>query len=146
MPNQSWVQERNKETARSFLRAINEQRWEDAARLVTADFVRHSDSFQAPTIRTRQAFHSFLVGEAATFPDAQEEILFLFAERDHVAARLRFTATQMGPLGPFPASGRRVSAQFTAIFRFEDGHIAEAWAEWDSLKFLAELGHIQAPA
>jgi len=29
-----------------------------------------------------------------------------------------------------------------AIYRIEDGRIAEAWAEWDTLSGLAQLGHI----
>jgi len=67
------------------------------------------------------------------------------AEGDMVAVHSGFRGTQHGPLGTLPVSGRPLSADFISIYRVEDGLIAEAWVEWDSLSGLIQLGHVAAP-
>jgi len=54
-------------------------------------------------------------------------------------------ATQTGPMGPFPASGKKMILPFMAILRFSDGKIAEMWVEWDNLNALAQSGHFPPP-
>ena len=58
-----------------------------------------------------------------------------------MAARSRFRGTQMGSIGSYPPSGKVLSATCLAIYRLERGRIAEAWAEWDNLYGLQQLGH-----
>ena len=70
----------------------------------------------------------------------------LIEEGEMVAARIHFKGTQLGPLGPFPASGKRLSADFNCIFRIADNQIAESWVEYDNLEGLLQLGHIQLPS
>jgi predicted ester cyclase len=84
-----------------------------------------------------------LLGEARTFPDAKEEIRILVAEGDTVAAQINFQGTQLGPLGTFPAGGRKLEADFACSYRLEDGRIAEAWVVWDGLDMLRQLGHVK---
>lgn len=48
-------------------------------------------------------------------------------------------------MGPFPATGRVLSADFISIYRLAEGRIVEAWAEWDALAGLIQLGHLQPP-
>ena len=79
--------------------------------------------------------------EFATFPDATETLLDLVAEGDKVAARHRFRGTQLGPMGPFPPSGKVLDANYIVIYRIENSRIAEAWAEWDNLAGLRQLDH-----
>jgi predicted ester cyclase len=81
-----------------------------------------------------------------TFPDAHQKILYLVAEEDRVAAALQFAGTQKGSMGPFPASGRRIEANFLAMFRLKEGRIAEVWVEWDNLSALLQLGHLTLPS
>lgn len=119
--------ERNKQLIRRFVEAINRQDWTVLPELVASDFVRHSEAAGRLT-RSRDELIDFLRGEARRFPDAQESIEDLIAEGDKVAARHRFTASA-------PRSSRkRISASFIAIYRIEDGRIAEAWAEWDNAR------------
>lgn len=134
--------ERNKAAVRAFITAINRNDWAAVAAAVAPDFVRHSDAAGPPGVTSREDLIAFLRGERVTFPDAHETIEDLIAERDRVAARHRFTGTQEGPLGPYPPSGRRMSAEYLAIYRLRDGIIVEAWAEWDNLIGLLQLGHI----
>jgi len=84
---------------------------------------------------------AFLQAEFVTFPDATETLLDLVAEGDRVAARHHFRGTQLGAMGPFPPSGKVLSSNYLAIYRIESQRIAEAWAEWDNLAGLRQLGH-----
>lgn len=84
-----------------------------------------------------------LQAESETFSDATETLLDVIAEDDKVAARHRFRGTQTGPMGAHPPSGRVPAATYPAIYRIEGGRIAEAWAEWDNLHGLWQLGHLK---
>jgi len=65
----------------------------------------------------------------------------MIAEGDYVAFYGTYSGTQKGPMGPFPASNKKASVDFSGIHRMENGKIAETWITWDNLSFLAQLGH-----
>jgi steroid delta-isomerase-like uncharacterized protein len=138
--------ERNKAVVRAFVAAINAQDWQRLDELVSDDVVRHSQTADRPLVCTRDELKTFLVREAATFPDAHESIELLVGESDLVAARMRFTGTQRGPLGPFPPSGKALAAHFLCMFRIDGDRIREIWVEWDNLNALEQLGHIVLPS
>src|SRR5262245_18418726 len=123
--------EHNKAVVRAFVEAINQQDWRRFDDLLAPDFTRLSSTSGQPQIRSRDQLRDFLAGEISTFPDARETIHFLVAEGDMVAVHSGFRGTQRGPMGPFPASGRSLSADFISVYRVADGRIAEAWVEWD---------------
>jgi steroid delta-isomerase-like uncharacterized protein len=133
--------ERNKAVVQAFIVAVNAQDWGRVAELVAPDFVRHSSAGGSSGVRSRDDLIRFLRGEFETFPDAHEGIEDLVAEGDRVAVRHRFRGTQQGPMGPYPPSGRVLAADYLAIYRLSGGVIVEAWAEWDNLSGLAQLGH-----
>ena len=137
--------EQNKAVVRAFVEAINAQDWCRLDELVAPHFVRHSHAAGEPGVRSRDELKAFLSGEFATFPDAHESLEDLLAEGDRVAARHHFRGTQRGPLGPYPPTGRTMEADYIAIYRVEEGRIAEAWAEWDNLAGLTQLGHFPRP-
>jgi steroid delta-isomerase-like uncharacterized protein len=147
----TWIEQRgsmseqNKSLVRAFVEAINEQDWPRLRSLVGQRFVRHSVAAGEPGIGSAQALIEFLQMEFTTFPDAHETLMDLVAEGNKVAARHRFQGTQLGPMGPYPASGRVLDATYLAIYRIEDERIVEAWAEWDNLAGLKQLGHHGAP-
>lgn len=135
------IAERNKAAVHAFVAAINAQDWRRLGELVAPDFVRHSYAAGTPEVRRSADLQRFLQSELATFPDACETILDLIAEGDRVAARQRFEGTQHGAMGPYPASGRQLVAEYIAIYRVRAGRVVEAWAEWDTLSGLAQLRH-----
>jgi len=137
--------ERNKAVVRAFVEAINAQDWGRLAELVVPGFVRHSGAGGPQPVRSRDDLVRYLRAEYQVFPDARESIEDLVAEGDRVAARHSFRGTQLGPMGPYPASGRTMTANYLAIYRLEDGRIGEAWAEWDNLAGLTQLGHYRPP-
>ena len=77
-----------------------------------------------------------------TFPDAQEAILDIFAEGEKVAVRHHFRGTQHGAMGSYLPTGKTMNAEYITIYRVRNGQILEAWAEWDNLAGLRQLGHL----
>ena len=138
--------EQNEAVIEAFVEAVNRQDWRRFDELVAPDFVRHSSTFRQPQIHSRDQLREYLADEFRTFPDASEIIHFLVAEGDKVAAHSGFRGTQHRPMGPFPPSGRMLSADFISIYRIADERIAEAWVEWDCMTDLIQLGHLAAPS
>ncbi len=131
----------NKSLVRAFVEAVNAQDWPRVMKMLAPDFKRHSSAAGEPGVRSAMDLVAFLQAEFATFPDATETLVDLVAEGDRVAARHHFRGTQLGPMGPFPPSGKVLSSNYLAIYRIENHRIAEAWAEWDNLAGLKQLGH-----
>jgi len=136
----------NKGLVRELVDAVNHQDWTRFDELLAPDFVRHSSTFGQRQIRTRDQLRAFLTAELRTFPDARECINFLVAEGDKVAVHSHYRGTQHGPMGSLASSGKVLSADFISIYRIAEGRIVEAWAEWDTLNGLIQLGHMKAPA
>ena len=125
----------------AFVEAVNRQNWEALEWLVASHFRRRSNAAGVP-VNSREELIQFLRAEYAAFPDAKEEIADMIAQADKVAVRVRFRGTQSGPLGSYPPTGRSVESEYLAIYRVDRGLIVEAWAEWDNLHTLRQLGHL----
>jgi predicted ester cyclase len=131
-----------KQTVRAFVDAINSQDWIRLDSLVAPDFVRHSIAGGEPSVRSRADLMRFLRCEYETFPDAQELILDIFAEGEKVAVRHHFRGVQHGAMGSYLPTGKTMNAEYIAIYRVRNDQILEAWAEWDNLAGLRQLGHL----
>jgi steroid delta-isomerase-like uncharacterized protein len=138
------MQKDSKSIVRTFVDAINTKDWARLRSVLAPDFKRHSVAAGQPGVHSVEDLIAFLSAEYATFPDAHETLLDLVAEDEKVAARHLFRGTQLGPMGPLPPSGKVLEATYLAIYRLESGRIAEAWAEWDNLAGLKQLGHSAA--
>jgi predicted ester cyclase len=131
-----------KQTVEAFVHAINSQDWTRLDSLVAMDFVRHSIAAADPPVRNRSDLVMYLRREFEIFPDAQEIILDIFAEGEKVAVRHHFRGTQRGAMGSYLPTSRTISAEYIAIYRVQNGRLIEAWAEWDNLAGLRQLGHL----
>ena len=132
--------EANKDLVHRFTAATNAADWDALAEVVAEDFARHSAATPGQPVASRDAFMQLQESFLVSFPDQHVTVERLIAEGDYVAARAVYTGTQTGPMGEFPATGRRVEAPFMAMFRIEAGQIAELWVEWDNLAMLTQLG------
>jgi steroid delta-isomerase-like uncharacterized protein len=145
-PPASTQLEANKEVIRRFTEITNAADWDALDEVMVEDFRRHSQATAGPPVTSREEFRqlqeSFLVG----MPDQRVDVEMMIAEGDKVAVYATYSGTQTGPMGDFPMTGRRAESKFLAIFRFEDGKIAELWAEWDNLAMLTQLGLFPPPA
>lgn len=131
-----------KRVIRDFVDAVNAQNWVKLRGLVSADFVRHSSAAGSAGIHNRDDLIRFLQDEYRTFPDAHEGIIEMMVDGEKVAVRHHFRGTQRGALGPYPPTGKVMDSEYIAIYLVREGQVLEAWAEWDNLAGLKQLGHI----
>lgn len=123
-----------------YEQALNQQRTELLPALL-------SDNVQFHTFtedRGIEAYKALVDRLRVSFPDLHFTLNDLIASGDRVVVRWTMDATHNGPLGNVPATGKRIQQKAIVIYRFEDGKIAEGWAQMDRLGVLQQLG--AAPA
>jgi steroid delta-isomerase-like uncharacterized protein len=75
------------------------------------------------------------------FPDFRGELEQVVADGDQVAARFHLSGTNTGEYRGLPApTGRHAEWDAMAVFRLEDGRIAEVWGVADRMGMLTQLG------
>jgi predicted ester cyclase len=131
---------------RLLVEAINRKDWNALHALLDPGFQRHSMAAGGSGVETASQFVGFLKEEHETYPDAHEELLDVFSSGTKVAARHLFTGTQLGALGSYLPTGRRVRSVYIALYRVEDGSIMESWAEWDPAADIRQLGYLHDSA
>ncbi len=136
--------EHNKTLVRRIWDAMNARQYDALDELIAHDVVRHCEATPGIEIRSLEQFKEFLRGDLSVFPDSVQSLRHVVAEGDLVAVWATYEGTQRGPMGPFPASGRRARFDFAATFRVENGKIAEWWVTWDNVTVLRALGHLPA--
>ena len=82
----------------------------------------------------------------SAFPDWHEALDDVIAEGDKVVIRVTGTGTHTGEFQGIPPSHTRVTATGIGIGRIEHGRIAEAWAAYDALGLMQQIGGVPAPA
>jgi steroid delta-isomerase-like uncharacterized protein len=138
--------ERNLETVRAMVDAVNRRDFDALDGLVASDVLRHCAATPDVEVTDLAGFKAFLRADGAGVPDSVQEIQEIFGQGDLVAVRVAYRGTQTGPMGPFPPSGRKVDLPFLAILRLDKGKIAEIWVEWDNLVILGQIGAWPPPA
>lgn len=133
--------EQNMEIVLAQARAYNERDVEGIRATVTPDLRRHCQATPEIDVRSADEFIAFAESDWQAFPDGRLEVDRMAAQGDLVGIFGRFIGTQMGPMGPFPASGKRAELDFGGVFRIENDRIAEIWITWDNLTALTQLGH-----
>ena len=134
--------ESNKALVQALIDAINNRNWDMLDNVVAEDFVRHSFAAGEPCVNCRGDLIQYLRTQESIFPKFKEKILDLIAEDDKVAARQQFKGTQLGKMGPYPASCKDMDIEYLAIYRVKNGLIEEAWVEWDNYTSMKQLGHM----
>ena len=134
--------ESNKALIQAFVNAINSRNWDMLDNIVADDFARHSFAAGEPSVKCRGDLIQYLRTQESIFPKFKEKILDLVAEGNKVAARQQFKGTQLGEMGPYPASCKDMDIEYLAIYRIKNGIISEAWIEWDNYTSMKQLGHM----
>ena len=112
--------------------------------LCTDDFVGH-DPVMGDT--NREAVKLVVSGYREAFPDLEFEILDVFAADDKVVTRWRATGTfEKEIFGQQPTGERGDPVEGIGIDRFEGDKIAESWGQWDTLRFMRNIGAVPEEA
>jgi len=125
-----------------FVDAGNARDFDALAAIVAPNFERHCPATPDVQVRSWDDFRAFLEQDLATSPDSHVTLHDLVAEGDRVAFWATYAATQSGPMGPFPPTGRRFACEFSGIFRIAQDRIAELRVTWDNVGILMQLGHL----
>jgi predicted ester cyclase len=106
--------------------------------------VRHCQATPNLDVRSLEEVKDFLRQDVAVFPDNTQTFTRVIAEEDIVATWATYEGTQLGQMGPFPPSGKKVRFNFGAILRVANDKLAELWVTWDNMTILAQLGYLPA--
>jgi predicted ester cyclase len=133
--------EANKSTVKRILEQLSEGNIRAFTDTLLPNYVRHCQAMPPglQEIYGPEAMYQWLISNQTTFPDYREELESMVAEGDFVAWRSKGSGTQCGPLGPFPATGKRMEITIIGMHRFEGTMIAETWTSWDNLAALMQL-------
>ena len=82
----------------------------------------------------------FVAGFLSAFPDLRFTMEGQLVQGDLVAFRWRATGTHTGPLGPAPATGKRITIDGLIIDQVIGGKVHERWEQFDQSLMLQQLG------
>jgi predicted ester cyclase len=121
------------------------QRWFTTGR--TGDLAMADDIF-SEDLRTN-GVHVGVAGPVgrirdrlAGFPDLTTSIEDMFASGDRLAITLLWRGTHTGPYGGVAATGKPVEVRDNAIWRFQDGKVAEIHTVQDQFGILKQIGYL----
>ncbi len=115
--------------------------------VLSPDYVRHCQAMppELQELHGTEQFKAFIADFWGSVSDFRETIDVMFASGDKVAYVTTMYATQTGPMGDLPATGKSFEVVNIIIHRFVDGKIVETWVSWDNLAMLAQLGLFPPP-
>ena len=135
---------------RAYIAALNAHDLETALGLVASDCRRH--------IGWQDAAGHDAPGQSAAerswraCPDWRYDVQAMVAAGDMVALMVRASGTHTGEAQelpgwePFPATGRRLRAAWSCVYRISEGKIVEQWQTIDLFVLLRDLGALPANA
>ena len=136
--------EENKAVVRRFVEEIpNKKDSVPADELLTSRFVLHFPNM--PPVDGIEAFEEIPTTILSAFPDLVETIDDLLAEGDRVVERMTLRGTHLGGFMGCAPTGKPVSWTAIAIYRLEEGRIAECWVEPNLLGLALQTGVVSVP-
>jgi steroid delta-isomerase-like uncharacterized protein len=109
------------------------------------DFKRYCQATPEAKVENLDDFKALLAEWDKQFPDNYSELDMIAAEGDLVGFYMTYTGTQEGPMGGFPATGKKMSIECAGFHRLVEGKITETWVTWDNLAALTQLGLFPPP-
>jgi steroid delta-isomerase-like uncharacterized protein len=143
------MSEQNKALAR---RAIEEV-WNQGKLAVIDELTAANAMFHDPSVPGRkftgpEGMKQFVQIYRGAFPDVRLTINDQIAEGDKVVTRWTATGTHKGELMGIAPTNKSATVTGVDIDRYQDGKVVEAWASYDMLGMLQQLGVVPvlAPA
>lgn len=131
---------KNKELVAEAFAAVEAGEFDRLDQFIAADYVRHCQATPDVVVTDLEQFKEFLVNDRKMVSDPKIVIHRLVAEDDLVAFWGTYSGIQDGPMGPQPATGKRMELDMAGLHRIADDRIVESWVIWDNLTALAQLG------
>ncbi|WP_232661067.1 ester cyclase [Pseudonocardia sp. TRM90224] len=127
--------------------AFNERDWARTVEDLAAD-AEYTDVPRGVTVKGPAEFIDYLQGGWTTaFSDAAVTNARYIDGGDTSVALFLATGTNDGSLGPMPATGRALSAQFCEVMTFDAaGKIVRGELFYDQVTLLVQLGRMPPPA
>ena len=131
---------KNKELVAEVFAVIEAGDFDKLDQYIAADYVRHCQATPDVNVTSLEGLKEFLKGDLETVSDPKMVVHRMLAEDDLVAFWATYSGIQDGPMGPFPATGKRMELDFAGMHRIADDKIVETWVIWDGLTGLTQLG------
>ena len=98
-----------------------------------------SDPWEGKTL-SHSEFKERLNYSFASFPDMHFEIISAIPEENHVAISWVLTGTNLGPIGPYPATKKPIRTMGITIYHFNDNLISGHTKVFDRKTVARQLG------
>ena len=136
------IEQRNMAVVREAHAALARGDLEAFKGCLVSDYVRHCQAMppELQEIRGTEKFVAFLEDFITGAPGYEDTLSQMIAQGDKVAYVSTMSGTHTGPMGGFPATGRKFTVVNIVIQRLEDGKVAETWVSWDNVAMLSQLG------
>ena len=139
----STAESEHTDLGRRYLDAFNDRDHETLATLLADDVVEHGIHEELHGV---DEIVDFLQAHFEAFPDYSGTTEEVVAEGDTVVVRYRVSGTHSDEYRDVEPTGHTVEWSGIAMYRIEDGRIAEIWLEEDRLGLLEQLEAVDPPA
>jgi len=112
---------------------------------MTEDVVVHGLVGRDGPVEGLDAYTEYAGELMGAFPDVHGEIHEVVTSGDRVTARWTLAGTHEGPMFGIEPTGESIEVDGMALFRMEDGKIAEKRYRQDDLGMLEQLGLVEDP-
>jgi steroid delta-isomerase-like uncharacterized protein len=129
---------------RWFEEVVNANDYSKVEELLAPHYRAHFPG--APDAIDRDGHKGMVELFAAAFPDWEEQIQDVVAERDRVVLRVTAGGTHEGEFQGIAPTGQTVTISGVGVARVENGRIAESWWEFDGLGLMTQLGAVPVGA
>lgn len=142
--SQQSLAERNRATVAYFLEQTHSGNFGAVDETVSPTIVTHGFPCNSP--QSREEYKKFFECFNAAFSNMEYRTLALVADDTYVAARFFVGVDHTGPYTGIAPTGRRVEFTGFALYRLENGLIAETWLQLDAVSFLGQIGALAQAA
>lgn len=129
-----------KQVIERYLEGFNEQDLDALSETVAEDVVVHGLVGVDGDVNGIEEYAEWGMEMNTGIPDGHIELEDFFVAGDKVAARWTLSGTHANELFGLPATDQSFEIAGLAIFRMEDGQIAEKWYQQDDLGMLQQTG------
>ena len=129
-----------KAVARRYYEAWNTRNLAIPDEIFAPSFRIRDDGSPIPVVDGSDGVKQRIVEYCAAFPDLQIKVERMIAEGDTVVTTWTLTGTHQREFLGVTASGNEIEVTGTTLHRIENGVIAEARVNWDTLTLMRQIG------